>query len=120
VPLVPLKAAAGAFSDPQHINDDGFEWAAVETRHRLRGGMFVAQVVGRSMEPAVPNGAFVDVRLPTQQVSLRHCSGLLVRRVHRRSLRGARSTIVGVPPSAVPNFAKSLTVVARRGFSDAA
>jgi len=31
-----------------------------------------------------------------------------------------RSTIVGVPPSAVPNFTKSLTVVARRGFSDAA
>ena len=33
---------------------------------------------------------------------------------------GRRSTIVGVPPSAVPNFTKSLTVVARRGFSDAA
>src|SRR5216117_1876765 len=31
-----------------------------------------------------------------------------------------RSTIVGLPPSAVPNFAKSLIVVARRGFSDAA
>src|SRR5213593_546296 len=33
---------------------------------------------------------------------------------------GRRSTIVGLPPSAVPNFAKSLIVVARRGFSDAA
>src|SRR5439155_2052114 len=33
---------------------------------------------------------------------------------------GRRSTIVGLPPTAVPNFAKSLTVVARRGFSDAA
>src|SRR5207249_2624354 len=33
---------------------------------------------------------------------------------------GRRSTIVGVPPSAVANFAKSLIVVARRGFSDAA
>src|SRR2546427_7624650 len=33
---------------------------------------------------------------------------------------GRRSTIVGVPPSAVPNFAKSLIVVARRGVSDAA
>ncbi len=31
-----------------------------------------------------------------------------------------RSTIVGVPPSAVPNFPKSLIVVARRGFSDVA
>ena len=26
VPLVPLKAAAGAFGDPQHVEDDGFEW----------------------------------------------------------------------------------------------
>src|SRR5947208_15201396 len=33
---------------------------------------------------------------------------------------GRRSAIVGVPPHAVPNFAKSLIVVARRGFSDAA
>jgi SOS-response transcriptional repressor LexA len=57
VPLVPLKAAAGAFSDPQHIEDDGFEWAAVETKHRLRPGMFVAQVVGKSMEPAIPDGS---------------------------------------------------------------
>src|SRR5439155_15236230 len=40
---------------------------------------------------------------------------------HARVMKlGRRSTIVGVPPSAVPNFAKSLIVVARRGFSDAA
>ena len=29
-PLVPLKAAAGAFGDPQHIEDDDFEWVIVE------------------------------------------------------------------------------------------
>ena len=29
VPLVPLKAAAGGFSDQQHIEDDDFEWVAV-------------------------------------------------------------------------------------------
>jgi len=58
VPLVPLKAAAGAFSDPQHIVDDGLEWTGVSTRHRLRPGMFVAQVVGKSMEPAIPDGAY--------------------------------------------------------------
>jgi SOS-response transcriptional repressor LexA len=57
VPLVPLKAAAGAFGDPQHIDEDCFEWAAVETKHRLRPGMFVAQVVGKSMEPAIPDGS---------------------------------------------------------------
>ena len=37
-----------------------------------------------------------------------------------RTRLGRRSTIVGVPPSAVPNFPKSLIVVARRGFSDVA
>ena len=58
MPLVPLKAAAGAFSDPQHIEDDGFEWIAVESEHRLRPGMFVAQVVGKSMEPVIPDGAY--------------------------------------------------------------
>ncbi|MGH7429917.1 MAG: hypothetical protein ACREJ4_16395, partial [Candidatus Methylomirabilaceae bacterium] len=55
LPLVPLKATAGAFGDAQHVEDDGFEWIAVESRHRLRPGMFVAQVVGKSMEPAIPD-----------------------------------------------------------------
>ncbi len=58
VPLVPLKVAAGAFSDPQRVEEKGFEWVAVETKHRLRRGMFVAQVVGKSMEPMIPDGAW--------------------------------------------------------------
>jgi type I restriction enzyme R subunit len=58
VPLVPLKAAAGAFSDPQHVEDDDLEWVELASRHRLRKGMFVAQVVGKSMEPVIPDGAF--------------------------------------------------------------
>ena len=57
VPLVPLKAAAGGFCDPQHMEDDDFEWVAVSSRHPLRKGMFVAQVVGKSMEPAIRDGA---------------------------------------------------------------
>jgi phage repressor protein C with HTH and peptisase S24 domain len=58
VPLVALKAAAGAFGDPQHVEDGEFEWVAVDARRKLRPGMFVAQVVGKSMEPAIPDGAF--------------------------------------------------------------
>ena len=57
-PLVPLEAAAGAFGDPQHVEDDGWTWVEVESRRRLRSGMFVARVVGRSMEPAIPDGAW--------------------------------------------------------------
>ena len=66
VPFVPLKVAAGAFSDPQHIDDDGFEWAAVETKRRLRPGMFVAQVVGKSMEPTIPDGAYCLFAAPVE------------------------------------------------------
>ena len=58
VPLVPLKAAAGAFGDPQHIEEEDWEWVTIDTRHRLRPGMFVAQVVGKSMEPTIPDGSF--------------------------------------------------------------
>ena len=64
VPLVPLKVAAGAFGDQQHIEDDDFEWVAVESRHRLRKGMFVAQIVGKSMDPAIADGAWCLFRAP--------------------------------------------------------
>ena len=71
VPLVPLKAAAGAFSDPQHIADDDFAWAAVETRRRLRRGMFAAQVVGKSMEPNIPDGAYCLFAAPVPRLTSR-------------------------------------------------
>jgi type I restriction enzyme, R subunit len=64
VPLVPLKAAAGAFSDPQHIEDNDWEWVAVDPKRRLRPGMFVAQVVGKSMAPAIPDGSYCLFRAP--------------------------------------------------------
>ena len=66
VPLIPLEVAAGAFSDPQYVEDGDFEWVAVEFRHRLRKGMFVAQVLGKSMEPAIPNGAWCLFRSPVE------------------------------------------------------
>jgi len=67
VPLVPLKAAAGAFGEPQIIANDGdFEWVAVESRRRLAQGMFVAQVVGQSMEPVIPDGAWCLFRAPVE------------------------------------------------------
>ena len=64
LPLVPLKAAAGAFSDPQHVEDNAFEWVSVDSRRKLRPGMFVAQVVGKSMEPTIPDGSYCIFRAP--------------------------------------------------------
>ncbi|MFN7976482.1 MAG: type ISP restriction/modification enzyme, partial [Vicinamibacterales bacterium] len=66
VPLVALKAAAGAFGEPQHVNAHDVEWVTVDSHHRLRKGMFVAQVVGTSMEPAIPDGSFCLFRSPVE------------------------------------------------------
>ena len=66
LPLVPLKVAAGGFSDPQYIEDDDIEWVSVESRRRLRKGMFVSQVVGRSMEPTIRDGAWCLFRSPVE------------------------------------------------------
>ena len=59
VPLVPLQAAAGGFGGPQNIvEDDEWDWVEVDTNRALRPGMFVARVVGRSMEPVIPDGSY--------------------------------------------------------------
>jgi type I restriction enzyme, R subunit len=66
VPLVPLKAAAGAFSDPQNVEQQDWQWVSIDSSHRLRPGMFVAQVVGRSMEPMIPSGSYCLFRAPVE------------------------------------------------------
>ena len=67
VPLVPLAVAAGAFGDPQTVEgEDEWEWVEVDSARRLRPGMFVAQVTGRSMEPMVPDGAYALFRSPVE------------------------------------------------------
>jgi SOS-response transcriptional repressor LexA len=58
IPLVPLKFAAGAFSDPQYFDHDSWEWVEIDTHRRIRSGMFVAQVVGKSMEPSIPDKSY--------------------------------------------------------------
>lgn len=56
VPIYTLKAAAGAFSADQTPEPDG--WAEFESRRAFTKEMFVAQVVGKSMEPLIPDGAW--------------------------------------------------------------
>ena len=61
VPLVGLQAAAGAWSSEQidliDLAEHAEDWVAIEDS-KLEPGMFVAQVVGRSMEPLVPDGSY--------------------------------------------------------------
>ena len=67
VPLVPLAIAAGEFGDPQNVAaEEHWEWVEVDSTHRLRPGMFVAQIVGHSMEPTVPHRAYGLFRAPVE------------------------------------------------------
>jgi transcriptional regulator with XRE-family HTH domain len=56
VPLVGLDLAAGGFTAGE--SDPSLTWVAPASRRRLRPGMFVARVVGQSMEPKIPDGAY--------------------------------------------------------------
>ncbi len=66
VPLVPLQAAAGSFGEPQDVASREFEWVAIDSHKRLRAGMFVAQVIGKSMEPTIPDGSYCLFAAPVE------------------------------------------------------
>ncbi len=56
VPLYDLKVAAGQFSEEQQVED--VEWVELPDAFRPQAGLFVAQVVGESMNRRIPNGAW--------------------------------------------------------------
>jgi len=69
VPLAGLEAAAGAWSKLQDglldMAEHADDWVVLDDS-KLEHGMFVAQVVGRSMEPLVPDGSYCLFRpVPT-------------------------------------------------------
>ena len=66
VPVVSLKFAAGAFSDPQALEDGATEWVELPEWVRPQPGLFVAQVVGESMNKRIPNGAWCLFRANPQ------------------------------------------------------
>jgi len=57
VPVVPLRAAATKFGESMDANQSGSDWLRVAPGTRLEPGMFAAEVVGRSMEPLIPDGS---------------------------------------------------------------
>lgn len=63
VPLVDLKFAAGVFSDTQLIEDAETIWVTLPDIFRPQRGLFVAQVVGESMNRRIPNGAWCLFRI---------------------------------------------------------
>jgi len=73
VPVYDLKVAAGRFSDPQVVaevpqheeveNPESFEWVSLDGSVKPAPGLFVAQVLGESMNRRIPNGAWCLWRL---------------------------------------------------------
>ena len=58
VPVVDLRIAAGSFSDVQALEQGATDWVALPDWIRPQPGLFVAQVVGESMNRRIPNGAW--------------------------------------------------------------
>ena len=57
LPLTTLRAAAGGLSDEHAVSETAEAWMEVPANVRLRQGMFVARVQGRSMEPLIPDNS---------------------------------------------------------------
>jgi len=64
IPLYSLAAAAGGFSETQV--PEPAAWVVPNGRTRPGPGLFVAQVVGESMDRRIPNGAYCVFRHPVE------------------------------------------------------
>lgn len=64
LPRYTLAVAAGKFLDNEEINEELTEddWEEAPVGLRLAEGMFVARIVGRSMEPRIPDGSLCVFR----------------------------------------------------------
>lgn len=61
-PLYDLEAAAGRFGDARTVEAEG--WIEIPSTWKVGPGMFVARVVGHSMEPRIHDGAYCLFRAP--------------------------------------------------------
>jgi phage repressor protein C with HTH and peptisase S24 domain len=64
IPLVSLKAAAGAFRDGESRPVGAEAWVRPLGHTKPGPGLFVAQVKGESMNRRIPNGAYCIFRQP--------------------------------------------------------
>jgi phage repressor protein C with HTH and peptisase S24 domain len=62
LPVYGLRAAATKFGEGMEVEHE--DWARVPANLRISEGMFIAYVVGRSMEPLIPDGSACVFRAP--------------------------------------------------------
>ena len=60
LPVYSLEAAASGFGKEEYVENSG--WAKVESELKLNKDMFIAKVVGHSMEPTIPDGSYCIFR----------------------------------------------------------
>jgi phage repressor protein C with HTH and peptisase S24 domain len=77
VPLYSLRAAATKFGADMEVEAEG--WVAAPARLKLHRNMFAARVVGRSMEPLIPDGSLCLFRAGV--VGSRQGKRLLIQRI---------------------------------------
>ena len=63
LPVVNLKLAAGTFSDTQSLDSDEVVWVEPPDFIKPAPGLFIAQVIGESMNRRIPNGSWCLFRM---------------------------------------------------------
>ncbi len=89
VPIVELKFAAGVFSESQVFDPERVQWVELPTHFRLQKGMFVAQVIGESMNRRIPNGSWCLFRMNPSGTRLGKVVVAQHRSIHDPELGGA-------------------------------
>ncbi|HTA45125.1 MAG TPA: S24 family peptidase [Bryobacteraceae bacterium] len=64
LPVYSLRAAATRFGELMENEEEAESWVRAPENLRVTNGMFVATVVGRSMEPLIPDGSQCIFRAP--------------------------------------------------------
>jgi Peptidase S24-like len=71
-PLTSLRTAAARFSEDQtsfkELAGEASDWITWDNHPRFEPGMFVARVLGKSMDPEIPEGAYCLFRVATDGV----------------------------------------------------
>ncbi len=89
LPVYTCRAAAGRWGDQAEVEPNG--WMEAPEGVKLNKDMFVAQVVGRSMEPVIPDGSFCVFRAGV--VGSRQGRRVLVENLDESEAGGQRYTV---------------------------
>jgi hypothetical protein len=62
LPVLSLEAVATTFGKETHVQEEPIAWIKAEIPRSLSKDMFVAKVIGKSMEPTIPDGSYCIFR----------------------------------------------------------